>query len=291
MTAPKSAENQPAPDQRPISVRCQWGNGDAGATVQLTRPQWRQICAGEVVEASTWAWYEGKRQRVGFRFNGPKRGDLYVGGGDGSDYFIGQLGEAQVSGAEFPPRQPDATDFTVQDSGALSMDGITAPETRAEAYDLSPDFLRDADGLLSAAEDCPPLRWYLDLKFEDAKETAQTSDPAASSKEAEPELEDWLASLPEPQLAALIEEVREWLLEEPDWGQEDDYIPSTHQPQGAALEFFQDWSAEDLKAVGIVIVEGEYPGSTYYAAELRKAPYSANVIAWQRKLPVWFTPA
>ena len=62
------------------------------------------------------------------------------------------------------------------------MSGITLPETRAEAYDLSPNYLTDAESILSAAEECEPLSWHLDREFEEAKEAAK-----AAGKPAEEE--------------------------------------------------------------------------------------------------------
>lgn len=102
---PKTPVSPSRPDRRPISVRRWWGNGDSEATVKLTRPQWRRICAGEAVDASTWAWYEGKRERVGFRFNHSNRGDRFIGGYDCANYYHGTLAEAQITGADCNPAE------------------------------------------------------------------------------------------------------------------------------------------------------------------------------------------
>jgi hypothetical protein len=272
----------PAPlraSRRPVSIRRWWGNDDAEATVKLTPHQWRRICAGDQVEASTWSWYEGKRERVTFRFNFPERGNLYVSGNDGADHFLGAIEEAQIIGAEFPPRQTGATDFTVRESGTLELAGVCLPETRAEAYDLAPDSIADADDILSAADVCQPLSWHLDGECE----AAQTAEERPKDTAA------WLASLSPAELQVVIDGVRSWLREEPDWGHEDDYIPQSSSGQGAALEYFRDWTDEDRRALGIVVIEGEHPGSSYYAAELRSDLNSANLIAWRRRLPVWFS--
>jgi hypothetical protein len=297
--APKSLVRS---DRRPISVRRWWGNGESEATVKLTRPQWRRICAGDAVDASTWAWYEGKRQRVGFWFNHSERGRLHIGGKDGADHYRGTLAEAQITGAEFPPCPPDATQFTVHEGGTLEMAGITLPETRAEAYDLSPRSLRDAADLISAAETCEPLCWYLDQLFEEVKAgpkpgqtypnpLAELHAKVAAISAAESDLDEWLSDKNEWGLEPIITGVQAWLREEPDWVQEDDHIPPIKNAQGAALAFFQNWDGNDLEALYIVMVEGAHPGSTYYAAELHQDPSATNLIAWQRDLPVWFAPA
>ncbi len=40
--------------------------------------------------------------------------------------------------------------------------------------------------------------------------------------------------------------------------------------------------------LGVVVAEGEHPGNTYYAAELRKSVYEANATAEALGLPFRF---
>ena len=58
---------------------------------------------------------------------------------------------------------------------------------------------------------------------------------------------------------------------------------------GAALEYFREWDPDDLLALGVKIVEGEHPGSTYYAAELIRDPAAANATSARRGFGVWFS--
>lgn len=44
-----------------------------------------------------------------------------------------------------------------------------------------------------------------------------------------------------------------------------------------------------LKALGVVIVDGEYPGSTYSAAQLRKSVTEANDVAQLLELEIRFS--
>ena len=46
--------------------------------------------------------------------------------------------------------------------------------------------------------------------------------------------------------------------------------------------------ADILDLLGIVVVEGEHPGSTYYAAELRQPIEAANAAAEALGLPFRF---
>ena len=48
---------------------------------------------------------------------------------------------------------------------------------------------------------------------------------------------------------------------------------------------------EVIELLGIEIVEGEHPGSSYYAAELSMPIETANKIAEQKKVAIRFVPA
>jgi hypothetical protein len=54
------------------------------------------------------------------------------------------------------------------------------------------------------------------------------------------------------------------------------------------MSFFQDMDGEMLDALGVVIVEGDHPGSTYFAAELRGEMNVANAVAEREGLPFPF---
>jgi hypothetical protein len=91
------------PSRRPVSISTVWGNNDAEATLKVTRSQWNRIIAGAEFAATTWAWYEGKRERVTFRFNSPQCGDLRVDGVEGAEYFLKGINDAIVTGADAGP--------------------------------------------------------------------------------------------------------------------------------------------------------------------------------------------
>jgi hypothetical protein len=44
------------------------------------------------------------------------------------------------------------------------------------------------------------------------------------------------------------------------------------------MSFFQEMDGKMLDALGVVIVEGDHPGSTYFAAELRGVMEDANTV-------------
>ena len=83
-------------------------------------------------------------------------------------------------------------------------------------------------------------------------------------------------------------EIEKWFNSAPDWSFEDDYLPHTGTAQGAAMDFFQSMDSDRMDAQGVVIVEGEHPGSSYYAAELRVGIAKANSAAQEAGIAVRF---
>jgi hypothetical protein len=88
-----------------------------------------------------------------------------------------------------------------------------------------------------------------------------------------------------------VPDIETWFEEPPDWNFEDDYLPDSGTAQGAALAFFSDMAADELETLGVEIVEGDHPGSDYYAAELRGDIDAANRAAEKAGIPVRFVPA
>ena len=103
--------------------------------------------------------------------------------------------------------------------------------------------------------------------------------------------EDWRAWLDQRaadgQVDAVVSEVNEWLkggLDEPDYP----YLCRSGGPQGEAMGFFEALPYEDLEALGVVIVEGDHPGSTDLAAALRIDIDEANAQARGLGWPIVF---
>lgn len=300
----KPGNNRKKP--RRISVKVSWSNGDVAATAFLPPAHWQKVGDGLRVDATAWSWYEGKRERVQFRFNFPGPGELAVTSAE-AEYFLGNIEDALIEGATYPARPRDVTEFEVSESGTLSMVGVEIPDTRAEVYGLTPRELRNADDLIQAANDCPPLTWQLHREYQEARDRLErelvdagsiafpvrktrllAASLAAMPDDPEEGALEWLASLSKKKLVPIIRGVREWLKQAPDWTEEDDYIPQIATGRGAAMAYFQAWPIADLDALGIDIVEGDHPGSTYFAAELRGDIVTANREAIKRGLKVWF---
>jgi hypothetical protein len=157
-------------------------------------------------------------------------------------------------------------------------------------------------------DDCEPLAWvvheiYSEFRDELAAELEDAEDELAAELEdaedagtghkrkvaalkarleALPEepwegAADWLLGLASKEFEArVVPVIEKWFGEAPDWSSEFDYLPESATAQGAALEFFRGMADEDLEILGIDVVEGDHPGSTYYAAELRYDIDAAN---------------
>ena len=86
-------------------------------------------------------------------------------------------------------------------------------------------------------------------------------------------------------------EIGKWFGEQPDWAFEDDYLAESGTAQGAAMEFFRDVTRDELRPPGVKVIEGEFPGSTYYAAKMGGGIDEANHAAEAAGIPARFVAA
>lgn len=205
------------------------------------------------------------------------------------------------------------TEFDVNSSGSISLSNFPEFETRSDFYDsISGSWHQSPVDLAEAMDECPPLAWAVHSIYSEIREEIQSSLDAISKQSGvlakrtnalkarlkgmpeEPEqgVESWLLSLTNSEFEDLVvPEIEKWFNSPPNWNWEDDYLPKNSTSQGAALEFFQRMDEDDLDAIGVVIVEGEHPGSTYYAAELEVELDIANKAAAEAGIPVRFNRA
>lgn len=202
------------------------------------------------------------------------------------------------------------TEFDVNSSGTLSLSNFPELETRSDFYDsVSGYWSQSPADLAEAMEECPPLTWAVHSIYNEIREEIQFNLDALSKQSGilakrsnalkvrlkgmpeEPEqgVESWLLSLTNSEFEDhVVPEIEKWFNSPPNWNWEDDYLPKNSTSQGAALEFFQRMDDGDLDAISVVIVEGEHPGSTYYAAELEVELDIANKAAAEAGIPVRF---
>ncbi|MFT4515373.1 MAG: hypothetical protein ACI89X_003339 [Planctomycetota bacterium] len=98
----------------------------------------------------------------------------------------------------------------------------------------------------------------------------------------------FLGRADERNLADVRAAVEAWLKQEPNWHNWESW-PEGWSGQGRVLEFFRDGvGSEWVDELGVRVVEGEHPGSTYYAAELRVPIDEANLCAQRLGIPIRF---
>ena len=171
------------------------------------------------------------------------------------------------------------TIFYVNEYGALSCDAVeTYPATRKELLDYQEVTTRDE--LISFARDHSAGADFLECEH---------SDPRwFSYADSVPEdWEEWLATADDDTVSTLIKMMNDWINDTPD---ERDYESADlggYSGRGHALRFFRD-DFEYGDDFNIVVVEGDCPGSSYFAAELRMDVDDANALAKDLGIPIRF---
>ena len=199
--------------------------------------------------------------------------------------------------------------FTVlEESNTLVVSGmepiyldICVAESNAEEFGLKGKDFSTPERLLAASTACPPLRDLLENAYSDHRGTLQKEadslkgslEPVKRTRRNElkaqlklfpPQcgigLAGWIAQLNPEQFELLEGEAQEWSQSPP----EDD------EPDGqaCALNYFRDLDPKILKLLGVSIIEGDHPGSSYFAAELDESVENANQIATEHKIKIRF---
>lgn len=215
--------------------------------------------------------------------------------------------------------------FDVEEYGTIVESGHTEPKIRADVFDdIDLGGMKTVDDLIDQVEYCTPLvslfqslasdeldelRDRLDEDDDARREIDDVEDPdeqhrlrqdlMPSAERARLEhlaqmlgddndgWKDWCRSCGPDGLPRLTKIIEDWLADPVDWG-EQEWFPRGWSGQGKALAFFQSTAAEVADELGVVIVEGEHPGSTYFAAELRVDVDDANEVATRLRLPFRF---
>jgi len=152
------------------------------------------------------------------------------------------------------------------DDRTIYAQGANYPGVFADVVDTR-SIYENHQQLLDDMDDCEDLQWHFDMLCE-------TSD--------QPETWEWVKTL---SMDTINAEVSKWLESPLPLDYE---VPLHLGPMGEAYRFFGNLGRETLKALGVVIVEGEHPGSSYYAAELRTPVPVANATAVRLGLPIRF---
>lgn len=232
--------------------------------------------------------------------------------------------EAEVN-AEWQRLLREPWYFEVDKYGTLVEEGVAGPQTRADVFeDVYLAGIKTVDDLVDQVECCPPLadhfRSLAADELDEIQNRVEEDDDVLGEidEEDDPEEQERMrGGLMPPaeraaleRLAAVLDDpddgwkawvraegaeglprytkiIKGWLAE-PVNPREQEFFPSDWNAQGKALTFFQSTAAEVADELGVVIVEGEHPGSTYFAAELRGSVAEANAVAARLELPFRF---
>lgn len=193
--------------------------------------------------------------------------------------------------------------FDVNEFDTIVDSSIDEPKIRGDAFDVDVGEYRAPESLVSEIEGCYPLtRHFQQLAFDELEEVRfsldeneSLSSPARKrlerlAKALDDEDEGWAAWVlleGTDGLPKFKEVIADWLASPIEWS-DYEHFPKYVTGQGNAMKFFESLPYDTLVALGVVIVEGDRPGSTYYAAELKKSIEDANASAERLELPFRF---
>lgn len=197
--------------------------------------------------------------------------------------------------------------YQIINSRTIFVPDIPVPKVNADAFsEVSSEHIDSFAALERAICCCYPLSRHFGKLANDEAENLQQqldSDPCLTAKqktamrelisklESDPEDEEgwraWIEAADTqrlPEFAALVDA---WLASEIDWD-ESDYFDDYLDGQEIAKRIFEAEDQDVLDALQIEIIEGECPGSSYFAAELGLDIESANKVARRLKLDYRF---
>ncbi|MEY3160102.1 MAG: hypothetical protein RIT25_93 [Planctomycetota bacterium] len=177
------------------------------------------------------------------------------------------------------------TVFEVHDGERIEVPGEVRPNSRAYHYEWQVDgWEKSASALAAVAASFEPMIFCLKRIY-----GAGLDEDCDLPAEPYIGIPQWLRAIDEKAFRReVVPHVEAWLDEEPGSGEEDHCEPST--AQGGALRFFDAEDNEVLDILQVKVVEGEHPGSTYHAAELRCSIDAANAAAHDHGIAIRFVP-
>lgn len=194
--------------------------------------------------------------------------------------------------------------FEVNDYGTITETDYPQNETWGEIFKTCSSYLKTTEDVISEVRGCQPLiSRFENLAEHELESLVEELDgldnlsfarrrhikKVIATLEANPDegWVDWVRLEGKADVKRFRDEIAEWEDEPADYNQSD-WFPHNYGAQGQAKAFFESLDHETLDDLGMVIVEGEHPGSSYYAAELRHDIESANETAAELRLPFRF---
>jgi hypothetical protein len=192
--------------------------------------------------------------------------------------------------------------FEVNDHGTIVVANEEEPRIRSDVFDVDLGRNCTPDSLVQDVEGCTPLVTHfqrlaadeledIQLKLEDVDLISTERKRLVRLADALEDPDDgwaaWVLLEGQAGLPRFARAVEDWL-SSPIEGNDYQWFPIRSGAQGQAMVFFESIDNETLDALGVVIIEGEHPGSSYYAAELRQPIDAANDAAEELALPFRF---
>jgi hypothetical protein len=192
--------------------------------------------------------------------------------------------------------------FDVTEFDTIVDGSVSEPTIRSEVFDVDTSERCTVNSLISEIEDCYPLTSYFQQlalnELSDVQDLLEDDDLDGAERDRLMRLvaalddddegwAEWIRLEGAAGLPRLKKEAQTWLASAIEWG-DLQWLPRNTGAQGAALAFFESLPFDALKAIGVVIIEGDHPGSTYYAAELSSSIEQANAKVAELGLPFRF---
>ena len=173
--------------------------------------------------------------------------------------------------------------FDVDMAGTISRE-TPEPRTNAKAFRIGS--YQTAEQLIATLEECPPLQYALEQAVLDYKAIVEDDRSLAAAKSEA--VDDWfeLIAAEEKALARLITFIDTWLEMSVDLG--DSEFFQCASGEGFAMRYFERLGVETLDQLGVFLIEGEHPGSSFNAAVLREDIDYANQVARNKGLEFRF---
>ena len=204
---------------------------------------------------------------------------------------------------KIPKKESSYPCYEVNEYGTIVDPSVQEPEIRRDVFDICTKGIKTSDDLIRAIQDCTPLESYFQQLGQERKyEVEEQLDIVRGLKkqhlkalsDALDDYDsgwiDWLKLEGQKSIRKHVNVIEEWLSDPVDWSESDSFT-SSYSGQEQAKLFFHYEDQNVLEELGIVIVEGCHPGSTYYAAELRNDVDNANITARKLRLKYRFKTA
>ena len=191
-------------------------------------------------------------------------------------YPLGQ--DIAVAATEYlDKKEGKLREFLVDDSGTIS-DPVELSSTNADFYELE-DF-QTMETLIDAIELCPPLlNHFQALTWEKKKALVETDKLYRALQDDDLGWRNWIIGEGQAGLTWFIGQVKAWL-DDP----ADEEAAAQHSGVALAKKYFECLDHKTLDDIGVQIIEGEHPSSSYYAAVLGQDIDYANQVAREFRL-------